>query len=90
MSVAGEARADRFDLVRPHRKHLSFGHSPHHCPGAALARAETEIALSSLFDRYLDLELASTTLVPLQSIALQGIEGLPVHLSDDGLLPHVA
>jgi cytochrome P450 len=38
--------------------HLSFGHGPHYCLGAALARLETRIALWNLFHRLPDLALA--------------------------------
>jgi hypothetical protein len=38
--------------------HLSFGHGPHYCLGAPLARLETRIALWSLFRRLPDLALA--------------------------------
>jgi hypothetical protein len=38
--------------------HMSFGHGPHYCLGAPLARLETRIALWSLFRRLPDLALA--------------------------------
>jgi cytochrome P450 len=38
--------------------HLSFGHGPHYCLGAQLARLETRIALWNLFRRLPDLALA--------------------------------
>ncbi|MGW2598821.1 cytochrome P450 family protein [Streptomyces klenkii] len=51
--------ASRFDVTRrPAVRHLSFGHGPHYCLGAALARLEATIALAALFDRYPDLTLA--------------------------------
>jgi nocardicin N-oxygenase len=42
------ADPDRLDLSRQPNPHLAFGHGPHHCLGAHLARAEVEIAVSSL------------------------------------------
>jgi cytochrome P450 len=39
------------------RRHVAFGRGPHVCIGAALARAELRIALSTLFRRLPDLEL---------------------------------
>ncbi|RKN77413.1 cytochrome P450 [Streptomyces klenkii] len=51
--------ASRFDVTRrPAVRHLSFGHGPHYCLGAALARLEATTALAALFDRYPDLTLA--------------------------------
>ncbi len=51
--------ASRFDVTRrPPVRHLSFGHGPHYCLGAALARLEATTALAALFDRYPDLALA--------------------------------
>ncbi|MEU8087438.1 cytochrome P450 [Micromonospora sp. NPDC049101] len=47
----------------PHRadvgNHLSFGHGPHFCIGAALARLEAEIALTRLAESIPGLKLAS-------------------------------
>ena len=37
---------------------MGFGHGPHYCLGAALARQEAEVALRALFDRFPDLALA--------------------------------
>ncbi|MEQ4723159.1 cytochrome P450 [Nonomuraea sp. B19D2] len=54
-------RFDRPHQLDPHRAdnaHLGFGHGIHYCLGAALARAETEIALSTLLRRLPGLELA--------------------------------
>ncbi|MFI7637418.1 cytochrome P450 [Nonomuraea sp. NPDC049400] len=54
-------RFDRPHLLDPRRSdnpHLGFGHGIHYCLGAALARAETEIALTMLLRRFPALELA--------------------------------
>ncbi|WP_326701831.1 cytochrome P450 [Streptomyces sp. NBC_01754] len=51
--------ADAFDVTRPTPiRHMTFGHGPHICPGAALSRVEAGIALPALFGRFPDLELA--------------------------------
>ncbi|MFJ5797526.1 cytochrome P450 family protein [Streptomyces decoyicus] len=51
--------ADRFDVTRrPAARLLSFGHGPHYCLGAPLARLEATIALEALFARYPALDLA--------------------------------
>lgn len=51
--------AARFDVTREERVELlAFGYGPHYCPGAPLARLEAEIALSRLFERFPDLEMA--------------------------------
>ncbi|GGK92130.1 cytochrome P450 [Planomonospora parontospora subsp. parontospora] len=49
---------DLLDLSRPDNGHLGFGHGIHYCLGAALARAETQIALRSLVERFPRLALA--------------------------------
>lgn len=49
---------DRFDVTRPNaRDHLSFSAGRHFCLGAALARAEGEVGLRSLVERFPDLAL---------------------------------
>ncbi|GHE79067.1 cytochrome P450 [Streptomyces longispororuber] len=42
---------DRFDIRRDARGHLGLSHGVHHCLGGPLARAETSIALRSVFER---------------------------------------
>jgi cytochrome P450 len=42
---------DRFDISRA-PGHIGFGHGPHFCLGAALARVETEVALRGLLGRF--------------------------------------
>ncbi|MFE2022435.1 cytochrome P450 [Streptomyces sp. NPDC059499] len=51
--------ADSFDITRPTPiRHMTFGHGPHICPGAALSRVEAGIALPALFARFPALKLA--------------------------------
>ncbi|MFI6687314.1 cytochrome P450 [Streptomyces sp. NPDC050485] len=51
--------AGDFDVTRaaPNR-HISFGHGPHVCPGAALSRLEATVALPALYARFPGLTLA--------------------------------
>jgi cytochrome P450 len=55
------ADPDRFDVERAPGQwgHLGFAHGPHFCVGAALARVQTQVALSALFDRFPGLALAA-------------------------------
>ncbi len=69
---------DRLDLARPNaRRHLAFASGPHYCLGAALARLEGEIALTTLLDRMGDLRLAGR---PRRrpTFVLRGLDSLPL------------
>lgn len=49
---------DTFDLDRPNvRKHMGFGHGPHFCAGAELARMESRIAFTRLLAELADFEI---------------------------------
>ncbi|MDI9933231.1 cytochrome P450 [Rhodococcus sp. IEGM 1354] len=53
-----------FDIDRDHsgrQRHLAFGHGPHLCPGAPLARMEMRVALEVLLRRLPDIELVDPT-----------------------------
>jgi cytochrome P450 len=49
---------DVLDLTRHPNPHLAFGHGPHYCVAAQLAKAELRVALSGLFARFPGLRLA--------------------------------
>ncbi|MFI5838643.1 cytochrome P450 [Catenuloplanes sp. NPDC051500] len=49
---------ERLDLRRLEAPHLGYGHGPHFCLGAPLARVQTEVALAALLDRFPRLSLA--------------------------------
>ncbi|MFD8808383.1 cytochrome P450 family protein [Streptomyces sp. NPDC059597] len=51
--------AGEFDVTRETKnRHISFGHGPHVCPGAALSRLEAGVALPALYSRFPHLDLA--------------------------------
>lgn len=51
-------RPDECDFARQDNRHLSFGHGIHFCIGAALARLQAEVAISSVLARFPDVRLA--------------------------------
>jgi cytochrome P450 len=67
MVVNGAANRDprkfdhpaEFQLERANaRQHVAFGHGPHSCPGAPLARAEGRITIERFLDRMSDIRIA--------------------------------
>ncbi|MFJ4199220.1 cytochrome P450 [Streptomyces sviceus] len=77
---------DRLDLDRDASGHLSLGHGIHYCLGAPLARAETEIALAALLERFPDLALADPTPRWRTSLRARGLLALRVSYARN--LPH--
>jgi cytochrome P450 len=51
---------EEIDFTRTNNPHLGFGAGPHYCLGAALAKTELEIGLSTLCSRFPQLRLATT------------------------------
>jgi cytochrome P450 len=73
--------ADELDLGRPGAgHHLSFGGGVHHCLGAALARLEGQVALTTLVRRFPGIELATDEPAWNNRIVLRGLDALPVSL----------
>ncbi|PKW16418.1 cytochrome P450 family protein [Saccharopolyspora spinosa] len=72
--------ADRLDFDRSPNPHLAFGHGIHFCPGAALARAELQIAVGTLLDRLPGFRLAipEEDLNWVPAVLGRGVSGLPV------------
>jgi cytochrome P450 len=71
---------ERFEPARAAKQHLAFGHGPHFCLGAHLARLETQVALATLFTRLPDLALAHPEEEPtrLPSFVVNRMTGLEV------------
>jgi cytochrome P450 len=70
---------DRFDVGRPLTPaHLAFASGIHFCLGAALARLESEVALSALICRGPELAQRADQLRWRSSLALRGLVSLPI------------
>ncbi|MFD0266375.1 cytochrome P450 [Streptomyces sp. NPDC127106] len=75
------ADPERLDLDRDDAaSHLAFAHGPHYCPGATLARLESEVLLATLWDRFPGLRLAvpEDELRWQRGVLIRGPEELPV------------
>ncbi|QJT06227.1 cytochrome P450 [Streptomyces asoensis] len=76
--------AGDFDITRETRtRHISFGHGPHVCPGAALSRLEAGVALPALYARFpgLDLAVAPSALRNKPVVTQNDLFELPVRLT---------
>jgi cytochrome P450 len=71
---------DRFDVGRKRGDHLSFGHGPHFCLGAHLARQQMSALFAAVLDRLGEVELGGEV-VRLRSNFQNGIKQLPVRWS---------
>ncbi len=69
---------DRLDVRRRPDVHLAFGHGPHVCLGAALARMEAHIAFTALLRRCSGLRLTGEPLEYQDNLELRGLKALPV------------
>jgi cytochrome P450 len=72
---------DRLDVGRDDAPHLGFSGGPHACVGAALARMEIRIAMTSLLARYPRMELAVSEPSRIVSWAVRGLTSLPVSIN---------
>ncbi len=69
---------DRLDIARRPNRHLTFAHGPHFCLGAAIARTEAQIAVKTVVQRCLDLELRMDQADWLEGFSFRGLKSLPV------------
>jgi cytochrome P450 len=72
--------ADEFDIEREApEKHIAFGHGPHFCLGAPLARLEGRIAFEKIFDRMANIRLAPDAgLTHFDSPSFRGLRRLDI------------
>lgn len=68
---------DRFDIARGSREHLTFGHGPHLCLGAHLARVQMRTLFGTLLERTTWIEPDGEPAL-LRSSFQRGIKRLPV------------
>lgn len=72
------SQPDILDLTRGENRHIPFGCGIHYCLGAALARAQGQIAINRIIQRLPNLKLSTDNLKWRKSIVLRGLESLPV------------
>ena len=71
-------RVDDFDIERPPNVAIGFGHGVHSCLGAALARAESRIAIDELATRFPDFEIDEDGLRRVHMSNVAGYSHVPV------------
>ncbi|MGO4731182.1 cytochrome P450 family protein [Paenibacillus sp. 2KB_22] len=74
--------ADIFDITREKSSHLAFGKGIHLCLGAPLARLEGEIAVSTLLNRFPNIQLQADVneLEWRPGMIVRGVKEIPVQL----------
>ncbi len=74
------AEPETFDIDRPDNGHITFGHGPHFCLGAPLARLELQVVFGTLARRLPTLRLAvrPDELCWLPGLRISGYQNIPV------------
>lgn len=74
---AATERPDEFDPDRASIRHMAFGHGPHFCLGAPLARMEAAVALSAVTSRFPAARMDGEPVYK-PNVTLRGMAGLDV------------
>lgn len=72
------ADPDSFDVTRRSKRILSFGHGPHLCVGASLARLETRVTFEELHRRLPDYEVDFDACVRVHNTNVRGFSSIPI------------
>jgi cytochrome P450 len=75
------ARPEVLDVTRQENRHIAFGFGIHFCLGAPLARAEGQIAFSTLLRRFPKIMLADEEPPYTGTFILRGLKSLPIALT---------
>jgi cytochrome P450 len=75
---------DRFDILRRAERHLAFGHGPHFCLGARLARLEVRVALQEIHRRIPDYQADPDGVDYMHGGNVAGFSRVPIHYSPSG------
>lgn len=71
---------EKFDILRGHPPHITFGRGVHACLGAALARVEGRVALEEIMKRFPDWTIDAENAELASSSTTRGWETLPAFL----------
>jgi len=69
---------EQLDFTRQKVNSLAFGYGPHFCLGAALARTETQVALSRLLERIPQIQLGTRHCEYRPLYFLRALQSLPI------------
>ena len=72
-----------FRIDRSPNGHVGFGHGPHFCLGANLARLEIDVMLNAVLDRWHDIDATGEPTYT-RTNRLSGLRTLPIAFTDTG------
>lgn len=69
---------DRFDITRPESPHLAFALGRHFCLGTQLARAEAQMMVAAIIERFPQLRLGAAGAKHRETFVLRCLDSLPL------------